>query len=603
MPAKALLNCALAQNDDPMEKFFREVMRRNVVKVAVVYLIAGWLTMQVADVMFPALNLPEWITSAIAALLLIGFPFALIFAWAFEMTPEGIKKESEIDRSESITSQTGKKLNTSIIIILSIALGFMLIDRFVLQPEGAEETPEAVVADIKPSIAVLPFVNMSGDKDNEYFSDGLSEELLNLLAKIPALHVAGRTSSFQFKGTNQDLRLIGEQLNVANVLEGSVRRSGAQLRITAQLINADTGYHLWSETYDRELTDVFAIQDEIASNVVSALRLKLLGDELPIASHGTDNIEAYNLYLRAMYLADRTTEADFLNAMEALKRAVEIDPNYAHAYALMAKTYQLLVSGFVSGGLENGFEEGFEQVHAYADKALELDPDLPAALFAKASAVWAGDLNVELSAEYYAKGLQLDPNNTQGSGWLSFLRLSQGRHAEAIELAEQSLTLDPLSVSALRSLGDTYRIAGLSDKAKETYNRALELQPDTARVNGRLARMALARGDFETAAVHIGREPVQWVQDMFAIMLNSKGENSEALQAAVLAYQQAYGMGNSYQLAEIYGFVGDLDNTFKWLQTGIDVRDPGMPWMTTSELLISAHDDPRWASMLEQVGL
>jgi len=602
MPAEALLNCALAQNDDPIEKFFREVMRRNVVKVAVVYLIAGWLTMQVADVMFPALNLPEWITSAIAALLLIGFPFALIFAWAFEMTPEGIKKESEIDRSESITSQTGKKLNTSIIIILSIALGFMLIDKFVLQPDDAEETPEAVVADIKPSIAVLPFVNMSDDTGNEYFSDGLSEELLNLLAKIPALHVAGRTSSFQFKGTNQDLRLIGEQLNVANVLEGSVRRSGAQLRITAQLINADTGYHLWSETYDRELTDVFAIQDEIASNVVSALRLKLLGEELPIASHGTDNIEAYNLYLRALYLADRTTEADFLNAMEALKRAVEIDPNYARAYALLADTHQIMVSGFVGDGWED-FEEGFAQVHAYADKALELDPNLPEALFAKASVIWAGDLNVDLSAEYYVKGLKRDPNNSQGSGWLSFLRLAQGRYAEAIELAERTLTVDPLSINALRSLGDTYRIAGLSDKAIETYDKAIELQPDTARVNGRLARMALTRGDFETAAVHIGREPVQWVQDMFAIMLNSKGEDNEALQAAALAYEQAYGVSNSYQLAEIYGFVGDLDNTFKWLQTGIDVRDPGMPWMTTSEFLVVAHDDPRWASMLEQVGL
>ncbi len=577
-------------------------MRRNVAKVAVVYLIAGWLTMQVADVMFPALNLPEWLTSAIAALLLIGFPFALIFAWAFELTPEGIKKESEIDRSESITPQTGKKLNTSITIILSIALGFMLVDKFMLQPEDAVEAPEAVVADIKPSIAVLPFVNMSGDTDNEYFSDGLSEELLNLLAKIPALHVAGRTSSFQFKDTNEDLRLIGEKLNVANVLEGSVRQSGTRLRITAQLINADTGYHLWSETYDRELTDVFAIQDEIASNVVNAMRLKLLGDELPIASHGTENIEAYNLYLRALYLADRTTEADFLNAMEALKRAVEIDPNYAQAYALMADTHQLLVSGFVGEGSES-FEEGFAQVHAYADKALELDPNLPEGLFAKASALWAGDLNVELSAHYYVKGLQLDPNNALGAGWLSYLRLSQGRYTEGIELAERALTVDPLSINALRSLGDTYRVAGLPDKAIETYNRALELQPDTARVNGRLARMALARGDFETAAVHIPREPVQWAKDMYAIMLNSKGENSAALQAAALAYEQAYGVSNSYQLAEIYGFVGDLDNTFKWLQTGVDVRDPGMPWMTISEFLVAARDDPRWASMVEQVGL
>jgi serine/threonine-protein kinase len=528
--------------------------------------------------------------------------FALIFAWAFEMTPDGIKRESEIDRSQSITSQTGKKLNHTIIIILSIALGFMLVDKFVFQNDEAVPTEGIAVTDIKPSIAVLPFVNMSDDKDNEYFSDGLSEELLNLLAKIPALHVAGRTSSFQFKGTNEDLRLIGEKLNVANVLEGSVRQSGMQLRITAQLINADTGYHLWSETYDRELTDVFAIQDEIASHVVSALRLKLLGEELPIASHGTDNIEAYNLYLRASYLSDRTTEADFLNAMEALKRAVEIDPNYAQAYALMADTYRLLVSGFVSSGSEN-FSEGFAQVHAYADKALELNPNLPEALFAKASVVWAGDLNVDLSAEYYAKALQLDPHNSAGSGWLSFLRLAQGRHAEAIELAEQALTIDPLSISALRSLGDTYRIAGRFDKAKETYNKALELQPDTARVNGRLARMALASGDFETAAMHIAREPVQWAREMYAIMLNSKGENSEALQAAALAYEQAYGLSNSYQLAEIYGFAGDFDNAFKWLQTGIDVRDPGIPWMTTSEFLVVAHDDPRWASMLEQVGL
>jgi TolB-like protein/Tfp pilus assembly protein PilF len=585
-----------------MQKFIEEVKRRNVFKVAVVYIIAGWLTMQVVDVMFPALNIPDWFTSAIAALVLIGFPFALIFAWAFEITPEGIKREKDVDRSQSITPHTGKKLNSTIIVILSIALGFMLVDKFVLENDTTDDEADIAAVDIKPSIAVLPFVNMSDDRDNEYFSDGLSEELLNLLAKIPALHVAGRTSSFQFKGANEDLRLIGEKLNVANVLEGSVRRSGTKLRITAQLINADTGYHLWSETYDRELTDVFAIQDEIASNVVDALRLKLLGEELPIASHGTDNIEAYNLYLRAMYLADRTTKADSLNAMEALKRAVEIDPNYARAYALMADTHQLLVSGFVGDGWDD-FKAGFEQVHAYADKALELDPNLPEGLFAKASVIWAGDLNVELSAEYYVKGLQRDPNNPQGSGWLSFLRLAQGRYAEAIELAERTLTLDPLSVNALRSLGDTYRIGGLSDKAIETYSRALELQPDTARVNGRLARMALARGDFETAATHIAREPVQWAKEMYAIMLNSKGENSAALQAAALAYEQAYGVSNSYQMAEIYGFVGDLDNAFKWLQTGIDVRDPGMPWMTTSEFLVAAHDDPRWASMMEQVGL
>ena len=338
MPPAALLNWAPAQIGGSMRQFIQEIKRRNVFKVAVVYIIAGWLTMQVVDVMFPALKIPDWVTSAIAALMIIGFPFALIFAWAFELTPEGIKREKDVDRSQSITAHTGKKLNGTIIVILAIALGFMLVDKFYLSNDAADTADGAAVVDIKPSIAVLPFVNMSDDKDNEYFSDGLSEELLNLLAKIPALHVAGRTSSFQFKGTNEDLRVIGEKLNVANVLEGSVRQSGTKLRITAQLINADTGYHLWSETYDRELTDIFVIQDEIAANVVEALRLKLLGEEIPAPSHGTTNIEAYNLYLRALYLVDQMTEADLRNAMEVLKRAVQIDPNYADAYALLAET-------------------------------------------------------------------------------------------------------------------------------------------------------------------------------------------------------------------------------------------------------------------------
>jgi adenylate cyclase len=601
-PAKALLNCALAQNDGPMEKFIREIMRRNVVKVAVVYLIAGWLTMQVADVMFPALNLPEWLTSAIAALMLIGFPFALIFAWAFEMTPEGIKREAEVDRSQSITGTTGKKLNHTIIIILSIALGFMLVDKFVLQNDEAAPTEGIVATDIKPSIAVLPFVNMSDDKDNEYFSDGLSEELLNLLAKIPQLHVAGRTSAFQFKGTNQDLRVIGEMLNVSNVLEGSVRQSGTQLRITAQLINADTGYHLWSETYDRELTDVFAIQDEIASNVVNALRLKLLGEELPVISHGTDNIEAYNLYLRALYLADRTTEADYLNAKAALERAVEIDPQYAQAFALLAETHQMLVSGFVGDGHED-FEEAFQQVNEYADAALRIAPDLPDALMAKANALTASDFNHKLATEYYLRALETDPNNVGAMGWLGFIKMAQGKHAEAIAMAERVVALDPLSIVAHRSLGDAYRVSGRTDDAVRAYERALELQPDTARINGKLARMALARGDFNTAAKHITLEPVQWVRDMYAIMLNSKGENSDAFQEAAKAYGDAYGVSNSYQLAELYGFVGDLDSAFKWLQIGIDVRDPGIPWMTTSEFLVPARNDPRWATITEQAGL
>ncbi|MEJ2129421.1 MAG: tetratricopeptide repeat protein [Woeseiaceae bacterium] len=585
-----------------MREFIEEIKRRNVFKVAVVYIIAGWLTMQVVDVMFPALKIPDWVTSAIAALMLIGFPFALIFAWAFELTPEGIKREKDVDRSESITAQTGRKLNSTIIIILVVALGFMLVDKFYQSNGSIDAADGSVVVDIKPSIAVLPFVNMSGDRDNEYFSDGLSEELLNLLAKIPTLHVAGRTSSFQFKDTNEDLRLIGEKLNVANVLEGSVRQSGTRLRITAQLINADTGYHLWSETYDRELTDVFAIQDEIAANVVDALRLKLLGEDIPAPVHGTKNVDAYNLYLRAIYLADQTTEANVRNAMVALERAVEIDPQYADAYALMAELHQLLVSGFVGLGYGD-FESGFDKVHEYADTALAIDPRNANAMFAKANAVWVAESDIDKATELYSRALEVDPNHTGALGWLSFLRLSQGRYEEGIDLAKRALALDPLSVVAMRSLGDAYRLAGRREEAIATYETALEMQPDTARVHGRLTRIALADGDFELAAAHIRHEPVQWVKDMFAVMINSKGEDSEGYQAAVQAYADTYGESNSYQLAEMYGFVGDVENAFKWLETGIAVNDPGVPWAPNSEFLVSVRDDPRWPAIKEQIGL
>jgi len=598
MPLNPLLNWAPAQNDEPMQKFIEEVKRRNVFKVAVVYIIAGWLTMQVVDVMFPALNIPDWFTSAIAALVLIGFPFALIFAWAFEITPEGIKREKDVDRSQSITSHTGKKLNSTIIIILSIALGFMLVDKFVLENDTTEDAADIAAVDIKPSIAVLPFVNMSDDRDNEYFSDGLSEELLNLLAKIPALHVAGRTSSFQFKGANEDLRLIGEKLNVANVLEGSVRRSGTKLRITAQLINADTGYHLWSETYDRELTDVFAIQDEIASNVVNALRIALLGEEIPVPKHGTDSVEAYNLYLRARYLHDRTTAADSRNAVEALQRAVELDPNYARAYALLATAHQLRISGFVGDGTED-FIAGFRQVHEYADAALAIDPDLPDAMLAKCNALTASDWDFDRADGLYSRALLQDPNNIDVLGWMSYLKMMRGDHDASIAFGEKVVEVDPLSIVAHRSLGDSYRVAGRYDDATTIYTRALEIQPDTARINGRLARIALIKGDFEMTATRIALEPVEWVRDMYAIMVNSKGQDSEAFQAAAKAYEDKYGDSNSYQLAEIYGFVGDLDNTFKWLDKGLEVRDPGMPWMISSEFLTSAKNDPRWEEVVE----
>jgi TolB-like protein len=249
---------------------FAELKRRNVFKVGAAYAVLTWLLAQVTDVFLENFGAPDWVIKTILLLLVIGFPLALFFAWAFEMTPEGIKKEKDVDRSQSITAQTGRKLDFTIIAILLLALGYFALDKFVLDPaRDAAQVQTAKDAEAGPaekSIAVLPFVNMSDDASNEYFSDGISEEILNALAKVKQLKVSGRTSSFAFKGQNQDLRQIGDALGVEHILEGSVRKAGTKIRITAQLIQVDDGFHLWSETYDRELTDVFAIQDEIGRN-------------------------------------------------------------------------------------------------------------------------------------------------------------------------------------------------------------------------------------------------------------------------------------------------------------------------------------------------
>ena len=584
-----------------MRKFLEEVKRRNVFRVALVYIFAAWLTIQVVDVMFPALNVPEWVVSAVAVLLLIGFPFALILAWAFEMTPEGIKREQEVDRSQSITSETGKKLNALTIAILVAAVGFLLVDKFVLQPGDPGQTDEPALGEIRPSIAVLPFVNMSGDKANEYFSDGLAEELLNVLARIPQLHVAGRTSSFQFKGTNEDLRLIGQKLNVANVLEGSVRQAGARLRITAQLIDTESGYHLWSNTYDRELTDIFAIQDEIAANVVDALRVTLLGEETT-AGHGTDNLEAYNLFLQASYFWDQTTQENLGKAEQALRQAIALDPEYAQAYARLANVHQQIISGFAGDGALD-FIAGFKIVHEYADKALALNPTLADALVAKGLAVSAGDWDYGSANQYFLKALELVPNHIDALAWVGMTRIFQLQTDEGIAVLERVVQLDPLSIAAHRDLGDAYVAARRFDDALAIYRKALRLQPDTARVHGRIAAIFLSRGEFEAAAEEIRQEPVAWNRDMFAIMLNSRGQDSEAFQLAAKAYEEQYGVSNSYQLAEIYGYVGDLENTFKWLQMSDEVHDPGLPWLQVSPFLDVAKKDPRWPAIVEFAGL
>ena len=368
--------------------FFVELKRRNVIRVAVAYVVAAWLVIQVVETIFPAFGFGDAAIRTVVIVLAIGLVPAVIFAWAFELTPDGLKREKDVDRSQSIAPRTGKRLDRVIMVVLALALGYFAFDKFVLAPQRtadlqqelteqlatvAEEAREAGRTDAllesygDKSIAVLPFVNMSADKDQEYFSDGIAEELLNLLAKVSALRVISRTSAFSFKGTDLKLTEVAEELNVANILEGSVRRAGDRIRVTVQLIEARSDTHLWSETYDRTFDDIFAIQDEIAAKVVEQLKITLLGAAPTIEA--TDP-RAYSLYLRARSLGRRVTKAGMEQSNALFEQALTIDPGYAAAIDGLTRNY----NNQASNGLLPA-AEGSALAREMTRRALAVDPD------------------------------------------------------------------------------------------------------------------------------------------------------------------------------------------------------------------------------------
>jgi TolB-like protein/Tfp pilus assembly protein PilF len=437
-----------------MTSFVSELKRRNVFRVAVLYGVVAWVLIQVVDVVMPRLGIPEWGVTLVIVLLVIGFPVAMIFAWAFELTPEGIKRTGEVDPEASITPHTGQKLNNLIIGVLGVAVAYLLVDKFYLsdapEPGTARETVQVTESPALTSIAVLPFADMSPDKDQEYFTDGISEELLNLLAKIPDFKVAGRTSSFAFKGKNDDLRIIGEKLGVATILEGSVRKQKDQIRVTAQLIKVDDGYHLWSETYDRRLDDVFAIQDEIATEVVGALKQTLLGEEdraVIDSAPKTQNTEAYTAYLRGKHIMRIRNEENLYKALREFRHATEVDPQFAPAWAGVANAYSLLANYEYRTDAEV-----LPLAKDAAEKALALDPNLGEAWAAKGLMLMQQRGTVEESIEVLEKAVHLSPSNAESVMWLAGELEAAHEYEKSMEAYEKAYAIDPLFPVLLSNL-------------------------------------------------------------------------------------------------------------------------------------------------------
>ena len=583
---------------------FEELKRRNVIKVGAVYLIVGWLLLQVSDTLAPALRLPEWIHSAVAFLVILGFPIALIFAWAFELTPEGLKKEKDVDRSQSVTHVTGRKLDFIIIGLMAVALVYFSFDKFIAKPasDGLEvaATPE-VAEEPDNSIAVLPFVNMSDDPGNEYFSDGLSEELLNSLVRIGGLKVTGRTSSFAFKGQSTDLREIGRILNVANVLEGSVRKYENRVRITAQLIKTADGYHLWSETFDRELGDIFAIQAEIADRVTGALQVALLGPGgADVGANAERNAEAYEEYLRGMYVYQHNIddEEGLTRAREHFARALEIDAEYLDAHLGMYKTWDRWH--------RNGhgpFDESAERIALYAAKLEQLAPGSPQSVEANArSATISWD--VVRADQILQEAVEQYPQRPSILARWAGQTVINGEFDSGMAAMRDAIRLDPLSLENMSLMSAIQHRAGDCAGAQETVNRALELDEQAGRVRYHLAMCIFeTTGDAEQALEIASAEPLGFMNHTALAILHHRLGDPHAAQEHVDSMIADYGDSASYQYGQIYNQWGEIDTALSWLETAWEIRDPGLLQAGTDALLDPLRDEPRFIKVLASAGL
>ena len=454
-----------------------ELKRRNVFRVGVPYVIVSWLLIQLAGTLEPALLLPDWVDRVVTVFLLIGFPIVLIFAWAFELTPEGLKRTSEVDRDESITGNTGKKLEHTTIALLVLVVVFFVAKEFVLSPDESIEI--TATADAPASIAVLPFEDFSAEKDQDYFSKGISEEILNLLAKTNALRVAARTSSFAFAGSEMDIREIGSKLNVDTVLEGSIRTAGPNIRITAQLINVEDGYHLWSETYDRNYSDIFKIQDEIAASILDSLRVHLFGEEqVPVhtGAERTLNLDAYNAYLIGKERLALRTRDDILAGKVKFEEALAVDPEYAPAHVGVAHA-DMLLEDYRFGGEDNESPEKDAAITLHLQKALALAPDLPEAVALQGY----HDLQhnrYDEAEESFNRALGLNPSYALAYTWRADTAYEQARYLDMLADLEKAYSLDPMSLDISAELAYAYRSFWRPKDAERVIDRMFDLHPE-----------------------------------------------------------------------------------------------------------------------------
>jgi serine/threonine-protein kinase len=576
-----------------IDHFFSELKRRNVYKVAVAYIVAGWALAQGIAQVFPVFYVPNWAIQLVVVLIIIGFPVAVLLAWAFEITPQGIKRTEDVDPTQP--HSIGGAWIYIVVVGVLVSVGLFFLGRY-SAGNATSRHSEAAMANSQKSIAVLPLVNESGDPRDEYFSDGLSEELIAALAQITGLRVIGRSSSFRFKDSKEEPKTIGKQLGVSTLLDGTVRKQGDRVRIVAQLVNAADGIQLWTRTFDRELKDIFAVQEEIAKAVADSLKVTLLGSET--AQRNTPkNIEAHNAYLQGHFHFQRRNLEDYRKAVDYFDQAIRLDPDYALAYAERSEAWTFI------GDLTGQREPAWSKARSDAEKAVAIAPGLAEARAALGWVRFFIDWKFAEGLSELKRAKELSPSNPTANDLLARVIVYLGRLDEAERQARQAVELDPLSVIAQGNLARVLLFAGKLDESDVAARKAAELQPTAAASHRWQVTVAILRDDGETALREAQLEPDHGYR-RFELALAQQIRGDRPAADAALADLIANGRNQlDYQIAEVYALRGETDKAFEWLQIAYDNHDTGILSLLIDPLIGGLRGDPRYKSMVEKVGL
>ena len=578
--------------------FFGELKRRNVYKVAVAYAVVGWLLIQVATQVFPFLEISNWAIRLVIFVTALGFPIALIIAWAFELTPDGVKRTEDADAARQ--HSRGGVWIAVVVVAATLSLGLFFLGRYTAGTSTPRSSEPATASNPQKSIAVLPLVNTSGDPSNEYFSDGLSEELIAVLAKIPELKVIGRSSSFFFKGKSGDSAAIGQKLGVANLIEGSVRKQGDRVRIVAELISATDGRSLWSETYDRELKDVFAVQEEIAKAVAEQMKVRLLGEKtLSDAVPSNQNPAAHNAVLQSDFYFQQQTADSIRKAISFAQEAVRLDPNYALAYAKLSQAWRQYAASFAIDDASKAYDEARQA----ADKAVSLAPDLPEVRMTVGLLAMNPGLDFAGGEKEFRRVLQSSPNNAAAKNGLCLSLLAQGRLTEAEQACRQALLLDPLLTNLWFNLGRITVGTGRYKEAGEAFRKGLELQPNASRFHTYLATLDILqnRPAQATANAQLENEGF-WRDYAVALVQQAQGDRSAA-DARLKDFIAKDSNGGAFQIAVLYAIRKEPDEMFKWLDTAYATRDSGLTQLAITPFFFPYRDDPRFTALCQKLNV